>query len=99
MQEVLTVPATKEPVSLLLAKEYLRVTHSLEDLSIQTMISSARRMCEEMTRHSISPQRWVIQYRLPEWTCDDLGIYRSVRDPERVLYQFYLPRKPVQVIN
>ena len=99
MQETLIQAATQEPVSLAMAKQYLRVTHSLEDEIIGTMISSARKLCEDVCRISISPQRWKVTYRLPRLDGDAFGLTNRIVDPERIKDRCSLPRIPAVSVN
>ena len=99
MQEFLLVSPTVEPVTLTLAKQYIRVTHSLEDDLISSMISSARKLCEDTVNIAISPQRWKATFRIPEYRNDEFGLSPSFYDPERIGETCALPRPPVSAIN
>lgn len=54
----LIIAPTSEPVTLAEAKTQLRIDHSDEDALIQSLITSAREMAEQITRRSIMPQTW-----------------------------------------
>jgi hypothetical protein len=43
-------PAVSEPLSLTDVKEFLRVDHSDDDVTLAIMISAARELCEQYTR-------------------------------------------------
>jgi uncharacterized phiE125 gp8 family phage protein len=58
MSLVLTVPPLVEPVSLAEAKAHLRVTHLDDDALISTLIVSARRRIEALTRLRLITQGW-----------------------------------------
>lgn len=99
MREVLTVPPTLEPITLALAKQYLKVTHKLEDLVIADMISAARQMCENTVQMAISPQAWQVTYRAPRFEGDEFGLTNRIVDPERIQTRATLPRGPITAVT
>ena len=95
MQSRLIEPPVLEPFTLAEVKTALRVTHNIQDDYIWTLAKSARRMCEDAARASISPQRWLTAYRAPNRRGDEFGLTDSITDPERILTRMVLPRQPV----
>ncbi len=57
----LVTPPSVEPVSLVEAKNYLKVDNNADDSLISLLISAARRMAEEYTRRSFMPQSWQLE--------------------------------------
>jgi uncharacterized phiE125 gp8 family phage protein len=58
MPAVLIEPPSSEPLSLLEAKNYLRVEHSADDTLIGAMIAAARMQVESRTRRALMTQTW-----------------------------------------
>jgi uncharacterized phiE125 gp8 family phage protein len=58
MPAVLIEPPSSEPLSLLEAKNYLRVEHSADDTLIGAMITAARMQVESRTRRALMTQTW-----------------------------------------
>lgn len=60
MAAVLIVPPAGEPLSLLEAKNYLRVDHEADDALIASMIAASRVQVEMRTRRALMTQTWRI---------------------------------------
>lgn len=60
MAAILIEPPAGEPLSLLDAKNYLRVAHDADDALISSMISAARMQVESRTRRALMAQTWRI---------------------------------------
>jgi uncharacterized phiE125 gp8 family phage protein len=58
---LITPPGT-EPISLAEAKAHLRVTHSLEDSLITSLITAARDMCEQKIGRSLIQTTWEVTH-------------------------------------
>jgi uncharacterized phiE125 gp8 family phage protein len=56
---LITAPGS-EPISLAEAKTHLRVTHSLEDALITSLITAAREMCEQKIGRSLIQTTWEV---------------------------------------
>lgn len=100
MQTVLSTAATHEPVTLAEAKVFLKVRNTTEDTLISDMIPSARKLCEDHARITISPAKWTIVARAPHYSSgDDFGLTRSLQDPDKVARGVRLPRPPVTAVE
>jgi uncharacterized phiE125 gp8 family phage protein len=60
MAAILIEPPASEPLSLVEAKNYLRIQHDADDALIAAMISAARMQAESRTRRALITQRWRI---------------------------------------
>lgn len=60
MPAILIEPPAAEPISLLEARNYLKVGHSADDALIQSQIAAARIAVEARTRRALLIQRWRI---------------------------------------
>jgi uncharacterized phiE125 gp8 family phage protein len=58
MKAVLSQDAALEPVTVAQVKTHLRVTEDLEDVIISGLITSARKVVEQITRRSLINQTW-----------------------------------------
>jgi uncharacterized phiE125 gp8 family phage protein len=60
MAAILLTPPASEPLSLLEAKNYLRVSHDADDALIASQIAAARIQVESRTRRALITQTWRI---------------------------------------
>jgi uncharacterized phiE125 gp8 family phage protein len=60
MSAILLSPPASEPISLVDAKQYLRVEHEADDELIAALIAAARNAVELATRRVLMAQRWRI---------------------------------------
>lgn len=60
MKYVLEVPPESEPVTLIEAKQHLRIEHSDDDDLITALISAARQHAETFTDRAFMPQTWYL---------------------------------------
>ena len=79
MTLILAEPPEAEPVSLLLAKAHLRVTHDSEDALIAGLIGAARQEVERGTGLALLTQGWRLV--LDDWPAD--GTLLLMRHPVR----------------
>jgi hypothetical protein len=94
-------PSTEELLTVAEAKQFLRVTHSLEDAMIGRQIAAARRACENGCRMSFTPQVRQVEYEVPmvsTWG-ELMRAGDSVQDSDDILLRAKLPRGPVAAIN
>lgn len=76
--ELLSAP-TETLVSLLEAKEHLRVDHSNDNTYITTLINVATDVVEEFTRRKLATQTWNIYFdEFPPYIDLQLGIVRQI---------------------
>lgn len=73
---VTSAPAT-EPIDVTTAKSYLRLEHSEDDTLISTLITAARKYCEEAIGRAFITQ--TLRLSLDDWPCD--GVIRLPRPP------------------
>jgi hypothetical protein len=94
---LVSAPAT-EPVTLSDVKAFLRVDDTNDDTLIASLISSARRACEEYTKRAFITQTWSLT--LDRFPCEDdwEGPYRFLA-PRCDIYAIQLPRQPIQSIT
>lgn len=85
---------TTEPITLIEAKLYCRITSSFEDGLITTMIKSARQACERYCRMNICKKRLRVDYRIPKIDSDGLT-YTQIKDPDSVNFSAILVNGPV----
>ena len=79
--------ATSEPLSLTDVKEFLRVDHTDDDVTLAIMISAARELCEQYTRQILMTTTIEEFYdTFPDYTPADKDI-------------IYLSRGPVQSVS
>ena len=81
MAAILIEAPASEPVSLLEAKNYLRVQHDADDALIGAMISAARVQVESLTRRALITQTWRIV--LDRWPSS--GVISSPISPLRTV--------------
>lgn len=100
MRTKLITPPTEEPLALAVAKQYLRVTHSLEDALITQQILSARRICEEASRRSFITQTRSMTFAIPRADVERL-IEGSgkIEDPDGIYKGAQLIRGPVASVT
>lgn len=71
--KIFTAP-THEPVTLIEAKDHLRVDHADDDALISALIVAARQWCEEYTGRQFMTSTW-------DWTLDEFASLFSVPRP------------------
>lgn len=81
MAAILIEPPAGEPISLLDAKNYLRVQHEADDAPIAELFSGARMQVELLTRRTLITQTWRIV--LDRWPSS--GVIRSPVSPLRAV--------------
>lgn len=87
-------PPTFEPVSLADAKAYCRVKHSLEDSLFNSLIGTARFLCEVYAKAAFCHQSFRVIYRWP-YRDSILGVRRRLEDPDNVAHGFTVPFGPL----
>ena len=70
----LITPPNVEPITLTEAKSHLRVTHDLEDDTIESLIKVAREVCEGKSNRSYVQQTWMLTF--DEWPTNPFELKR-----------------------
>lgn len=78
MKRVDVTSTPTEPVTLAELKAHLRITGTAEDTYLTALITSARDMCERITRRTI-PQTTLVLW-LDNWPCEAIGWWDGVRE-------------------
>lgn len=98
MRVYVLTPAEVEPLTVAQAKDYCRVTHTLEDDLFPSLISSARELCEQASRVPISLQTFRAEYRWPKMA-SIFGLRSQLDDPDHISKGVLLPRRPVVSVD
>lgn len=89
MSGILIVPPVSEPLSLVEAKEFLRIEHADDDAVIESLIVAARTHIETLTRSAMIAQTWrfirdtwpddgrVVLRRGPLLSVEDLRVFNG----------------------
>jgi len=87
-----------EPITVAQAKDYCRVTHTLEDTIIADLITSARELCEQASRVPISLQKFRAAFRWPKVE-SIYGLAAHLDDPDSIAKGIRIPRNPVVAVD
>lgn len=83
---------------LAMAKEALKVRHTVEDTLIRQMADAAITICENAARVSMLEKTVQVRLTAPTFECDELGIIYRTFDPDKAGKGIRLPHGPVTSI-